>query len=133
MDGVGRLHHRASAPAGRRAPKIGLRSPGLGRSRGGLTSKIHLTYDGLDRPLGFTISGGNTNDCTQFTALMQAIRVPRIGPGRPRILPSHVIGDKGYGSRAIRTWLREQGIAHTSSEGLFHREIAETIGTTWAP
>jgi transposase len=47
---------------------------------------------------------------------MQAIRVPRIGPGRPRILPSHVIGDKGYSSRAIRTWLRERGIAHTIPE-----------------
>lgn len=47
---------------------------------------------------------------------MQAIRVPRIGPGRPRIRPSHVIGDKGYSSEAIRTWLRERGIAHTIPE-----------------
>jgi len=47
---------------------------------------------------------------------MQAIRVPRVGPGRPRIRPSHVIGDKGYSSRAIRTWLRERGIAHTIPE-----------------
>ncbi|MFE7583890.1 hypothetical protein ACFU5Y_20320 [Streptomyces gardneri] len=33
---------------------------------------------------------------------MQAIRVPRIGPGRPRVRPAHVLGDKGYGSKAIR-------------------------------
>jgi transposase len=47
---------------------------------------------------------------------MEAIRVPRIGPGRPRTRPSHVIGDKGSSSKAIRTWLRRRGIAHTIPE-----------------
>ncbi len=70
----------------------------------------------MGRPLAFALTGGNTNDCTQFTAVMDAIRVPRIGPGRPRILPDHVIGDKGYSSKAIRTWLRRRGIAHTIPE-----------------
>ncbi|MCX4804764.1 IS5 family transposase [Streptomyces sp. NBC_01214] len=94
----------------------GLRSPALGRSRGGLTSKIHLACDGTGRPLAFVLTGGNTNDCTQFTAVMDAIRVPRTGPGRPRIRPDHVIGDKGYSSKAIRTWLRRRGITHTIPE-----------------
>ncbi len=62
------------------------------------------------------LTGGNTNDCTQFTAVMEAIRVPRLGPGRPRLRPAHVLGDKGYSSRAIRTWLRRRGIAHTIPE-----------------
>lgn len=70
-------------------------SPALGRSRGRLTSKIHLACDALGRPLAFTVTGGNTNDCTQFTAVMDAIRVPRLGPGRPRNRPDHVLGDKG--------------------------------------
>lgn len=47
---------------------------------------------------------------------MEAIRVPRVGPGRPRIRPSHVLGDKGYSSRVIRTWLRGRGIGHTIPE-----------------
>lgn len=94
----------------------GLRSPALGRSRGGLTSKIHLACDGTGRPLAFVLTGGNINDCTQFTAVMDAIRVPRIGPGRPRIRPDHVIGDKGYSSKAIRSWLRRRGITHTIPE-----------------
>ncbi|MEV4939696.1 transposase [Streptomyces zaomyceticus] len=61
------------------------RSPVLGRSQGGLTSKIHLVCDGLGRPLALVLTGGNTNDCTQSTAVMDAIRVPRIGPGQPRM------------------------------------------------
>ncbi|WP_436319328.1 IS5 family transposase [Streptomyces nigra] len=89
---------------------------GLGRSRGGLTSKIHLACDAVGRPLAFTVTGGNTNDCTQFAAVMQAIRVPRLGQGRPRVRPGHVIGDKGYSSKAIRTWLRQRNIRHTIPE-----------------
>lgn len=54
-------------------------------------------------PLAFTVSGGNTNDCTQFTAVMEAIRVPRMGQGRPHVRPAHALGDKGYSSKAIRT------------------------------
>ncbi|RPK43448.1 Transposase DDE domain protein [Streptomyces sp. ADI92-24] len=96
--------------------KKGLRGPALGRSRGGLTSKIHLACDALGRPLAFVFTGGNINDCTQFTTVMEAIRVPRIGLGRPRVRPAHVLGDKGYSSRAIRTWLRRRGIAHTIPE-----------------
>ncbi|MER6883581.1 IS5 family transposase [Streptomyces althioticus] len=106
-----RAHQHAAG-----ARKGGLHSPGLGRSRGGLTSKIHLACDGVGRPLAFTVTGGNTNDCTQFTAVMEAIRVPRPGPGRPRVRPDHVIGDKGYSSKAIRTWLRRRNIRHTIPE-----------------
>ncbi len=116
MAGVGRLHDRACPPARGRGPKRGLRSPALGRSRGGLTSKIHLACGAVGRPLAFVLTGGNTNDCTQFTTVMDAIRVPRLGPGRPRTRPDHVIGDKGYSSKAIRTWLRRHGIGHTIPE-----------------
>ncbi|CAH9420040.1 Mobile element protein [Streptomyces globisporus] len=62
------------------------------------------------------MTGGNSNDCTRFTAVIDAIRVPRIGPGRPRTRPDHVLGDKGYSSKAIRAWLRRRGIPHTIPE-----------------
>jgi transposase len=32
------------------------------------------------------------------------------------VRPAHVLGDKGYSSRAIRTWLRRRGISHTIPE-----------------
>ncbi|WP_425269763.1 IS5 family transposase [Kitasatospora cineracea] len=88
----------------------------LGRSRGGLSTKVHLACDGRGRPLGFVLTGGNTNDCTRFEAVLESIRVPRIGPGRPRTRPDHVIADKGYSSRKIRAYLRERGIRHTIPE-----------------
>ncbi|WP_268982832.1 IS5 family transposase [Streptomyces sp. HF10] len=66
--------------------------------------------DGRGRPLTFVVTGGNTNDRTRFTTVMEAIRVPRIGPGRPRIRPERVVADKGYSSTKIRTYLRRRGI-----------------------
>ena len=43
----------------------GLEERGRGRSRGGLTRKIHLACDGRGRPLAFTVTAGTRNDCTQ--------------------------------------------------------------------
>ncbi len=42
--------------------------------------------------------------------------MPRIGPGRPRSQPDHVLGDKGYSPKAIRTRLRHHAIPHTIPE-----------------
>lgn len=69
------------------------------------------------------MTGGNTNDCTRLTAVMEAIRVPRIGSGRPRVRPDHVLGDKGYSSKVIRAWLRRRGIPHTIPERADHRSV----------
>ncbi|WP_406086465.1 transposase [Kitasatospora purpeofusca] len=50
---------------------------------------LHLACDGRGRPLGFVLTGGNTNDCTRLEAVLEDIRVPRVGPGRPRTRPDH--------------------------------------------
>nr|UAX57879.1 transposase [Streptomyces sp. A144] len=89
MAGVGRLDRRPGSPACGRGSKRELRDPALGRSRGGLTCKIHLACDGRGRPLAFVVTGGNTNDCTRFTTVVEAIWVPRTGHGRPRVRPKH--------------------------------------------
>ncbi|MFS0792860.1 IS5 family transposase [Microbacterium sp. 1P10AE] len=89
---------------------------GIGRSRGGLTTKLHLVCDGRGRPLGMMITGGNINDTTMMTAVLEDIRVPRDGKGRPRTRPDRVLADKGYPSKANRAWLRERGIAATIPE-----------------
>jgi transposase len=62
------------------------------------------------------LTGGNVNDCTRFTHVMDAITVARPGPGRPRVRPDHVIADKGYSAKAIRDHLRRRGIGHTIPE-----------------
>jgi transposase len=41
---------------------------------------------------------------------MEAIRIKRRGPGRPRRRPGRALGDKAYSSRANRAYLRRHGI-----------------------
>jgi transposase len=45
----------------------------LGRSRGGLGTKIHLTADRRCRPVSRILSPGQHGDCPQFIPLMQAV------------------------------------------------------------
>lgn len=109
--GVCGLHDRAGSPACVRSPKRGLwLGEAIGRSRGGLTTKIHLACDGQGKPLAFTITGGNVNDCTQFEQVMARISISRCGPGRPRTRPERVVADKSYSSTKIRFYLRKCGI-----------------------
>ena len=48
--------------------------------------------------------------------MLERIRVPRAGLGRPRCRPDHVIADKAYSSRGFRAYLRRRGIGHTIPE-----------------
>ncbi|WP_145775323.1 IS5 family transposase [Micromonospora olivasterospora] len=84
----------------------------LGRSRGGLTTKLHLAADRRCRPIARHTTCGQRADCTGFTQVMAAIRIPR-RVGRPRTRPGHVLADKAYSSKAIRSHLRRRGIKAT--------------------
>ena len=42
-----------------------------GRSRGGLTTKVHMLTDGFGNPLRFLLSGGNRNDICMTQALLE--------------------------------------------------------------
>ncbi len=83
----------------------------IGRSRGGLTTKVNALTDGRGPALVVLLTAGN--DTIVFAPLMAALRVARAGPGRPRTCPNYEVADKGYSSRANRTLLRRRGISHT--------------------
>jgi len=62
------------------------------------------------------ITAGQRGDSPHFAAVLERIRVPRTGPGRPRTRPDRVLADKAYGSRANRAYLRRRKIACTVPE-----------------
>jgi transposase len=88
----------------------------LGRSRGGLTTKLHLAVEGGQRPLSIVVTAGQCGDSPQFAAVLGGIRVPRVGAGRPRTRPDRVLADKAYSARANRALLRCRGIRATIPE-----------------
>lgn len=89
---------------------------GLGRSRGGFTTKIHLACEQGQKPLSLLITAGQRGDSPQFEPVLNAIGVPRPGAGQPRNRPLRVRGDKAYSSRASRAYLSRRGIRCTIPE-----------------
>ncbi|MGI5484962.1 transposase [Streptomyces lavendofoliae] len=80
----------------------------IGRSRGGLTTTIHLAVDSSFHVLAAVVTAGQRGDAPLFTEVMNRIRVPRPGGGRPRTRPVHVLADRAYSSREIREYLRRR-------------------------
>jgi hypothetical protein len=55
---------------------------GIGRSRGGLTTKVHTLADGRGRSLATLITPGQAADTRQLIPLLEHVRVARSGgPG----------------------------------------------------
>jgi transposase len=70
----------------------------LGRSRGGLTTKIHGMTDALGNPTEIVLSAGHRADICLAREL--------VGEQRPRSF----IADKAYDADHFLDWLKEQGI-----------------------
>ena len=69
----------------------------LGRSRGGLSTKVHLVADAQGRPVRFSITGGQRADVSQAIPLLTGIET------------GAVIADKGYESNRVLAFIRDQG------------------------
>ena len=81
----------------------------LGRSRGGLTTKIHLICDAMGHPLAVDLLPGNQAESTQAERLLSKVRIPT-RRGRPRNRPKYLVADKSYDVSRIRSYLRKRGI-----------------------
>jgi transposase len=84
--------------AGARKGRQGGGGEGLGRSRGGFTTKLHalITQDG--QLVRYVLTGGEVNDITQAKELVRA------GEG------SAVVGDRAYDCNAFITHVEELGM-----------------------
>jgi transposase len=72
----------------------------LGRSRGGLSTKIHVRADAKGRPLAFALTGGEAHDLTGVDELLAAWdRLPR-----------SMLADKGYDADRLREDLLISGV-----------------------
>ncbi|MGC8532994.1 MAG: IS5 family transposase [Acidiphilium sp.] len=89
---VVRAHQQAANGKG------GPKNQALGRSRGGLTTKIHTLTDAEGRPLRFILTGGEAHDVTAAADLLEGQTA------------SGVIADKAYDSNALREMIEEADI-----------------------
>ena len=70
----------------------------MGRSRGGLTTKIHARVDAQGRPVHLLISPGNDHDVAHADMLLEGIEQGAV-----------VIADKAYDADGVRTRIRDHG------------------------
>jgi len=75
----------------------------VGHTKGGLNTKIHAIVDGLGNPVEFMLSPGNDHDSVHAIDLLS----------KTDISESNVIGDRAYGSKAIRDFITAQGGQYT--------------------
>lgn len=127
MGVLGRLEFGAGASARGWRPEKGgskagwvnalaVEGEGLGRSRGGLTSKIHLAVDGRGLPMSILVAPGQAGDNPALLPLLDQVNVGRSGPGRPRRRPRRVVADRAYSHPSTRRALRARGVAFTCPE-----------------
>ena len=91
--------HQAPGKRGSNEPQ----NPALGRSRGGLTTKIHMLCDANGAPLRFLLSGGQASDMAYAQPLLDEAYIP-ILRGRPRKRCRWLLADKGYDAEALRRY-----------------------------
>jgi transposase len=82
-----------------RGKKEAQHGEGLGRSRGGFTTKLHIRANAAGLPLGFAVTPGEAHDSTAYLVLMDE------DAPEPRAL----IADRGYDADAIRCDLEARG------------------------
>lgn len=69
----------------------------LGRSRGGFSTKVHVSVDGLGNPLRFILTGGQRHDITQASTLLADC------------VCEYVIADRGYDADDFIALIIERG------------------------
>lgn len=74
----------------------GTQAHGIGRSRGGLTTKIHAAVDALGLPVRLIPTAGQRGDSPRAAALIDGLD----GVG-------HVIADAAYDSGALRGKIKD--------------------------
>src|SRR4030081_325732 len=91
-----RCDHRARSSAQRRCPKKN-GPQAIGRSRGGLTTKIHALVDALGNPVELMLTPGQDHDLTCAEPLIENAD------------PEALIGDKAYDADPFVETLTQRG------------------------
>ncbi|MGW2150501.1 IS5 family transposase [Nonomuraea bangladeshensis] len=85
---------------------------GLGRSRGGLSTKMHLAVEQGQKLLSVVFTAGQRGDSPQFRPVLEGIRVPRPGGGRPRTRPDRVRAGAVSDAPSLKRRIRQLTAAH---------------------
>ena len=90
----------------------------VGRTKGGLNTKIHAIVDGLGNPVAFLLSPGNDNDSIHAIELMNMTD----------IAGSNLLGDKAYGTKEILAiYRRTRSYCSYSTQKQFEESVGRRL------
>ena len=89
--------HSAGALKKGETPEQSRENQALGRSRGGLSTKIHVIVDALGYPIDFVLTPGQVSDITQAERLINDKEFHCL------------LGDKGYDADSLLTLIKAKG------------------------
>lgn len=75
-----------------------------------------LAIEQGQKSMAIVVTAGQRGDLPQIEPVLEMVRVPRIGLGRPRVRPDCVRADRAYAARSNRAYLRRRGIRCTIPE-----------------
>lgn len=87
----------------------------IGKRSGGHTTKTHVVVDALGNPLYFQLSSENLHDSVLAIEVLEHVEIQC----------SNIIGDREYGSLAIRTYVSTHEVTYTT---LHPRKIRKNLG-----
>src|ERR1700694_4680501 len=114
VDAADRQLHHPGPPACRRRKKGGP-DHAIGRSRGGLSTKLHAVVDQDGLPVRIILTAGQASDMTA---------VPQLLAGLP--VPTTVVADRGYDSNAVLDLIRRSG-AEPSIPSTSQRSVRRSV------
>nr|WP_245424109.1 IS5 family transposase [Methylovirgula sp. 4M-Z18] len=94
-----RFHPSEGAPNGREPAKKGVLSRCIGRTKGGLNSKLHVVCNDIGKPLVMLLTDGQMSDHKGARMMLDALP-----------LASALIADPGYDSNWFRAALKAKGV-----------------------
>jgi transposase len=106
VDGTNIRAHRCAGGATNSDP-LEPEDHGLGYSKGGFGTKLHVVVEGRQMLLNVIGTPGQTHESTQFETVLETVPLTQ---GKTRMWPQSVAGDKGYSGKKNRTWLKRRRI-----------------------
>jgi transposase len=100
------------------AAKGGSEDEAIGRSRGGLSTKISASVDALGNPVRFILTAGQVHDILQAEALISGLSFDKL------------LADKGYDSDRFRACISTAGAEAVIPSTAPDRKLSPTTSTT---
>jgi transposase len=108
---------------------LAVEGEGLGRSGGGLTSKIHLAVDGRGLPMSILVTPGQAGDNPELLPLLDQVSVRPAWGGRPPAFDQDIYKKRNVVERCFNRLKQFRGLATRYAKRVAYYRAEVVIAT----